>query len=131
VFFTVALLVTTVYFFLGSVLWLVLERATAFESCFVRDFFGTSKGVAVSIGAATAPSYAILATGLRCRARLLAMHAATFRCRVIPRTEALRPQIQLRNSDAMPSLRPAHFIAIPINPAQLVAFVWSVIAFAP
>ena len=58
-FFTVALLVTTAYFLLGSVPLLVLKHDTPLDARFVRGFFNTYYlGAMVTAGAA-AVSYAV------------------------------------------------------------------------
>jgi hypothetical protein len=44
--------------------------------------------------------------------------------------DALQAQIQMSNSNAIPGFRRTHIIAILINLAQLVAIVWSLIAFS-
>ena len=129
-FFTVALLVTTAYFLLGSVPLLVLKHDTSLDARFVRGFFNTYYGVAMVTAAATAASYAIagrpvFATG----AAGLAILAATLRRRVIPKMDALQAQIQISGTDAIPGFRRTHTIAILINLAQLVVIVWSLIAF--
>jgi len=130
-FFTVALLVNTAYFLLGSLPLLVLKHDTPLDSHFVRGFFNTYYVVAMFTAAATALSYAfagrpIFAAG----AAGLALLAATLRRRVIPKMDALRAQIQISNTDAIPGFRRTHIIAILINLAQLVIIVWSLVAFS-
>lgn len=131
-FFTVALLVTTAYFLLGSVPLLVLKHDTPLDSRFVRGFFNTYYVAAMYTAAATAASYAIagrmfFAVG----AAGLSILAALLRRSVIPKMDALRTQIQMSDSDAIPGFRRTHVIAILINLAQLVLIVWSLINFLP
>ena len=128
--FTVALLVTTAYFLMGSVPLLVLKHDTPRDSRFVRSFFNTYYLAAMFTAAATAVSYAIagrpaFATG----AAGLAVLAAALRRRVIAKMDALQTQIQAGNTDAIPGFRRTHITAILINLAQLVVIVWSLTAF--
>ena len=67
-FFTVALLVTTTYFILGSIPLLVLKHDTPLDAHFVRGFFNIYYRAAVVTAGATSISYAFagrpaLATG--------------------------------------------------------------------
>ena len=128
--FTVALLVTTAYFLMGSVPLLVLKHDTPRDSRFVRSFFNTYYLAAMFTAAATAVSYAIagrpaFATG----AAGLAVLAAALRRRVIAEMDALQTQIQAGNTNAIPGFRRTHITAILINLAQLVVIVWSLTAF--
>jgi hypothetical protein len=130
--FTVALLVITAYFLMGSVPLLVLKHDTALDSRFVRSFFNTYYMLAMVTATATAVSYAIagrpaFATG----AAGLAILASVLRRRVIDKMDALRTQIQTGNADAIPDFRRTHITAILINLAQLVVIVWSLTALKP
>jgi len=130
-FFTVALLVTTAYFLLGSIPLLVLKHDTPLDSRFIRGFLNTYYLVAMLTAAATAASYAIAGRlGFATGAAGLAILAATLRKRVIPKMDALHAQIQMSNTDAIPGFRRTHIIAILINLAQLVVIVWGLIAFS-
>ena len=128
-FFTVALLVTTLYFILGSIPLLVLKHDTPLDARFVRGFFNIYYRAAVFAAGATALSYAFagrpeLATG----AGLLALLAIVLRKKIIPKMEALGAQIQSNEMDAIPGFRRTHFTAIAINILQLVVIVWSLTA---
>jgi hypothetical protein len=128
-FFTVALLVTTAYFLLGSVPLLVLRHDTPLDARFVRGFFNTYYLAAMFTAGATALSFAlagrpILAAG----AAALSLLAAALRRKVIPRMDVLRVQIQAIGANAIPEFRRIHLTAILINLVQLVAIVWSLIA---
>ncbi len=57
--FTVALLVTTAYFLMGSLPLLILKHDTPMDSRFVRGFYNTYYLAAMSTAGATALSYAI------------------------------------------------------------------------
>jgi hypothetical protein len=128
-FFTLALLVTTAYFLLGSVPLLVLKHDTPMDSRFVRGFFNTYYLAAMFTASATAASYVlagrvVLAAG----AAALALLAALLRRRVIPKMDSLGAQIQVGGTNAIPGFRRIHLTAIFVNLAQLVVIVWSLIA---
>ena len=128
-FFTVALLVTTAYFLMGSVPLLVLKHDTPMDARFVRGFFNTYYLAAMFTASATAVSYAfagrlVFAAG----AAALALLAAALRRQVIPKMDTLRAQIQVGESSFIPAFRRIHVTAILINLAQLVLIVWSLIA---
>ena len=128
-FFTVALLVTTLYFILGSIPLLVLKHDTPLDARFVRGFFNIYYRGAVVTAGATSISYAFagrpaLATG----AAALALLAVALRKKIIPKMEALGAQIQSNSMDAITGFRRTHVTAIAINVVQLVVIVWSLIA---
>lgn len=128
-FFTVALLVTTTYFILGSIPLLVLKHDTPLDARFVRGFFNIYYVAAVVTASATSISYAfaarpLLATG----AAGLAWLAVVLRKKIIPKMEALGAQIQSDQVDAISGFRRTHVAAIAINILQLVVIVWSLTA---
>jgi hypothetical protein len=131
-FFTVALLVVTAYFLMGSIPLLILKHDTPLDSGFVRGFFNTYYLAAMFTASATAVSYAfagrlLIAAG----AAALALLATILRRKVIPRMDSLRAQIQVSETSAIPGFRRIHVTAILVNLAQLVLIVWSLIAFSP
>jgi hypothetical protein len=89
-FFTVAPLMTTAYFLLGSVPLLVLKHDTPLDSRFVRGFFNiyylaamfTAVATAVSNGFAGRPVIAVVAAAL-------ALLAGMMRRRGIPKMDSL------------------------------------------
>jgi len=128
-FFTVALLVTTAYFLLGSVPLLVLKHDTPLDSRFVRGFYNTYYLAAIVTASATAVSYVlagrpVIAAG----AAALALLAAVMRRKVLPKMDSLRGQIQGGAASAISAFRRIHVTAILVNLAQLVLIVWSLIA---
>ncbi len=130
-FFTVALLVVTAYFILGSVPLLILKHDTPLDSRFVRGFFNTYYLAAIFTASATAVSYAfaerfVFAAG----AAALALLATILRRTVIPKMDWLRAQIQFSGPNAIPGFRRIHVTAILLNLAQLVLIVWSLIVFS-
>jgi hypothetical protein len=128
-FFTVALLVTTAYFLLGSVPLLVLKHDTPMDSRFVRGFFNTSYLATMLTAGATAVSYALAGKAvLAAGAAALALLATFLRRKVIPRMDSLRAQIEVSGANAIPEFRRMHVTAIAVNLLQLVAIVWSLIA---
>ena len=125
-FFTVALLVTTTYFILGSIPLLVLKHDTPLDARFVRGFFNIYYRAAVITASATAISYALAGrAALAMGAAVLALIALALRKSVIPKMDALGAQIESSPMDAIPGFRKTHLTAIAINIAQLVAIVWS------
>jgi hypothetical protein len=130
-FFTVALLVVTAYFIMGSVPLLILKHDTPVDSGFVRSFFNTYYLVAMATAMATSVSYALAARPvLAAGAAALALVAAMLRRKVIPKMDSLRSQIQASGTDAIAEFRRIHMTAIAVNLAQLVLIVWSLTAFS-
>lgn len=128
-FFTVALLVTTLYFILGSIPLLVLKHDTPLDSRFVRGFFNLYYVAAVVTAGATAISYAFAGRpGLATGAAMLALLAVVLRGKFIPKMDALGARIQANYMDAIPGFRRTHVTAIGINIVQLVVIVWSLVA---
>ena len=129
--FTVALLVTTAYFIMGSIPLLILKHDTPLDARFVRGFFNIYYVAAFITATATAFSYAIAGrAGLAAGAAALALIAIVLRKKVIPKMDALGEQIQSNYMDAIPGFRRTHITAILINIAQLAAIVWSLIALS-
>lgn len=129
--FTVALLVVTAYFLMGSVPLLVLKHDTPKDSRFVRGFFNTYYLAAMFTAGATALSYGsagrwVQATG----AAALALLALILRRKVIPLMDSLGSQIQLSGAEAIVGFRRIHVTAILINLAQLILIVWSLIVLS-
>ena len=128
-FFTVALLVTTLYFILGSIPLLILKHDTPLDARFVRAFFNIYYRCAVVTAGATAISYGLAGRpALSAGAAGLAVLAVLLRRKIIPKMEALGAQIQSEGMDAVPGFRKTHVTAIAINIAQLVVIVWSLTA---
>ncbi|MEJ8836422.1 hypothetical protein [Ramlibacter sp. AN1133] len=128
-FFTVALLVTTTYFILGSIPLLVLKHDTPMDSRFVRAFFNIYYVAAITTASATAISYAFAGRlGLATGAAGLALLAVVLRRMIIPKMDALGAQIQSNAIEAIPGFRRTHVTAIAINIGQLAAIVWSLAA---
>jgi hypothetical protein len=130
-FFTVALLVTTAYFLLGSVPLLILKHDTPLDSRFVRGFFNTYYLAAMFIASAAALSYAfagrlVFAAG----AAALALLATSLRWKVIAQMDSLGFQIQATGTDAIAGFRRTHLFAVLVNLAQVVLIVWSLTTFS-
>ncbi len=127
--FTVALLVTTAYFIMGSIPLLLLQHDTPLDARFVRGFFNIYYVAAIFTAGATALSYALAGRlALAAGAAALAALAAVLRHKVIPKMDALGAQIESNYMDAIPGFRRTHIAAIAINVVQLVAIVWSLTA---
>ena len=130
-FFTVILLVITAYFLMGSVPLLILKHDTPMDGNFVRGFFNIYYRVAMFAAGATALSYAlagrfVFAAG----AGVLTLLAILLRQQIIPRMDAMREQIQVSGTDAIPGFRRLHVTAILVNLAQLVLIVWGLITLS-
>lgn len=129
-FFTVALLVTTAYFIMGSIPLLILKHDTPLDARFVRAFFNIYYVAAFVAATATAVSYVFaqrpwIAAG----AATLAAIAVVLRNKIIPKMDALGAQIQSDYESAIPGFRRTHITAILINIVQLAVIVWSLVAF--
>lgn len=132
-FFTVALLVTTAYFIMGSLPLLVLKHDTPLDARFVRGFFNLYYRAALVTANATAISFAAAGRpGIAAGAAALAVLSLVLRRQVIPKMDALGAQIQSSPDcmNAIPGFRKTHVTAIAINLAQLVVIVWTLIAFS-
>lgn len=132
-FFTVALLVTTAYFIMGSLPLLVLKHDTPLDARFVRGFFNLYYRAALVTATATAISFAAAGRlGIAAGAAALAVLSLVLRRQVIPKMDALGAQIQSSTdyTSAIPGFRKTHVTAIAINLAQLVVIVWTLIAFS-
>ena len=128
-FFTVALLVTTAYFLLGSVPLLILKHDTPLDARFVRGFFNTYYIAASYAAGATALSYAaagrfVFAAG----AAGLAVLTILLRRSVMHRMDALRAELQADAASAIGAFRRTHLAAILANLVQLAIIVWSLVA---
>ena len=129
--FTVALLVTTAYFIMGSVPLLVLKHDTPLDARFVRGFFNIYYRAAFVSATATAACFWLADyRGLGAGAAGLALLAVALRRLFIPRMAALGAQIQADDRQAIAGFRKAHVAATLINLAQLVAIVWSLIGLS-
>jgi hypothetical protein len=127
-FFTVALLVTTAYFILGSIPLLVLKHDTPLDARFVRGFFNIYYVCAFATATATAICYLIAGRpAIAAGAVALALIAVALRRMVIPKMDALGEQIQSASIEAIAAFRKIHVAAIVINIVQLAAIVWSLI----
>lgn len=130
-FFTVALLVTTAYFIMGSLPLLVLKHDTPLDARFVRGFFNLYYVAAFVTATATAISFLSAGRpGIAAGAAALAVMALVLRSQVIPKMDALGAQIQSDYMNAIPGFRKTHLTAIAINIVQLVVIVWTLIAFS-
>jgi hypothetical protein len=127
--FTVALLVTSVYFLLGSVPLLTLKHDTPLDAKFVRSYFNIYYRAAVITAVATSLSYAfsgrhLIAAG----AAALAVLALIMRGQIIPKMDLLGPKIQIAPGNALPAFRRVHMTAIAVNFVQILFMVWSLIS---
>ncbi len=130
-FFTVALLVVTAYFIMGSVPLLILKHDTPKDSRFVRGFFNTYYLAAVFTAGATALSYATAGQPTQTvGAAALALLAYVLRRNVVPKMDLLRTQMEINMKNAVSAFRRIHATAILINLAQLALIVWSLVVLS-
>ncbi len=129
-FFTVALLMVTAYFFLGSVPLLVLKHDNPVDAKFIRSFYNTYYQIAFIVALGTTLSYALSARPLfAVGAAVIMILAWVLRGKFIPKMDALGTQIQANDTVFIPVFRKIHKTAILINLAQLVAIVGSLGAY--
>ena len=120
--FTVAMLMVTAYFLLGSLPLLILKHDNPVDAKFIRAFFNmyyrlalvTALGAAVSYALSGRPGFAV---GAAANAGLMWVLRGQF----IPKLVALESRIKTEDLLAIPAFRQMHKTAILINLGQLVA----------
>lgn len=128
--FTVALLMVTAYFFLGSVPLLVLKHDNPVDAKFIRAFYNTYYRIAFFTAIGATLSYALSARpGFAAGAAAAAVLALVLRRKFIPRMALLESQIQGNDTVAISVFRKIHKTAIMINLIQLVTIVSSLGSF--
>lgn len=128
---TIAFLVTTAYFFMGSIPLLILKHDTPMDAWFVRRFFEIYFVAAAVTAGATAISYALVPRpAMAAGAAALVILALVLRRRLIAAMASFGQRIQAADLAAIPGFRKAHAGAILINLAQLVLGVWSLTTLA-
>ncbi|MEI6758894.1 MAG: hypothetical protein WCO22_00450 [Betaproteobacteria bacterium] len=128
--FTVAMLMVTAYFLLGSLPLLILKHDNPVDAKFIRAFFNmyyrlalvTALGAAVSYALSGRPGFAV---GAAANAALMWV----LRGHVIPRLVALESRIKTEDLLAIPAFRQMHKTAILINLGQLVVILASLGAY--
>ena len=129
-FFTVALLMVTAYFFLGSVPLLILKHDNTLDGKFIRSFYNTYYRMAFVIATGATLSYAFSGRiGFALGAALIAILAVVLRGAFLPEMASLESRIQADDAHAISVFRKIHKKAILINLGQLVAIVGSLGAF--
>lgn len=126
---TVALLVVTAYFLLGSIPLLTLQHDTTLDARFIRSFYVTYYRFAlvtvtfatISYAMASRPVFAAGAAGILVITLVL-------RKRFLPKMEALGAQMGDDAATAIPAFRQIHQRAILINLAQLLGILGSLTA---
>lgn len=127
--FTGLLLVTTLYFIMGSVPLLVLKHDTPLDSRFIRSFLNVYCQAAIFIAGATAVSYAWAGSlGFAAGAAALALSTLMLRGKVVRKMGSLSAQIEVDGASAIPTFRRMHAAAVLIMLAQLALVVWGLIA---
>ncbi|MBU3737508.1 MAG: hypothetical protein FGM55_00940 [Rhodoferax sp.] len=125
-FFTVALLMVTTYFLLGSVPLLILKHDNPMDASFIRTFYKTYYRIALPTAAGATLSYLLaarpaFALGAAANAALI----WAMRGRFLPRMAELASGMQAQPLAAIPAFRAMHRRAILISLGQLVAIVGS------
>ena len=120
--FTVAMLMVTAYFLLGSLPLLILKHDNPVDAKFIRAFFSMYYRLALVTALGAAVSYALsgrsgFAAGAAANAGLMWVLRGQF----IPRLVALESRIKTEDLLAIPAFRQMHKTAILINLGQLVA----------
>lgn len=126
---TVALLVVTAYFLLGSIPLLTLQHDTTLDARFIRSFYVTyyrfalvtATGATISYAMASRPAFAAGAAAIVVVTLLLRRH-------YLPRMDALGTQMGDNAATAIPAFRQIHQRAILINLAQLLGILGSLAA---
>ena len=130
---TVALMVTSGYFLMGSVPLLTLKHDTPLDGRFIRGFYDTYCLFAICTATPAAFSYALLGrTFFALGAAALAAVSVALRLSVLPRMDKLRARIAAHDgeADAILQFRRLHLGAIAINMVQLALIIWSLIALS-
>ena len=126
---TVALLVVTAYFLLGSIPLLTLQHDTTLDARFIRSFYVTyyrfalvtATGAAISYALASRPGFATGAAAIVAITVLLRRH-------YLPKMDVLGAQMGDNAAVAIPAFRQLHQRAILINLAQLLGILGSLAA---
>lgn len=126
---TVALLVVTAYFLLGSIPLLTLRHDTTLDARFIRSFYVTyyrfalvtATGATISYAMASRPLFAVGAAAIVVVTLLLRRH-------YLPKMDALGAQMGDDATAAIPAFRRIHQRAILINLAQLLGILGSLTA---
>jgi hypothetical protein len=129
-FFTVALLMVTAYFFLGSVPLLILKHDTVVDAKFIRSFYLTYYRIALVVAIGATASYAVSGRlGFAMGAAGIGIVTWVLRKKFIPKMALLETQIQTDEASAIAAFRKIHKSAIAINLVQLVGILGSLGSF--
>lgn len=123
---TVALLVVTAYFLLGSIPLLTLKHDNPVDSRFIRTFYLTYYRLALVAAIAATVTYAMASRpGFAAGAAGIVVLTWALRRRIIPRMDALGERAHADADTAIPAFRAIHKQAILINLGQLVGILAS------
>ncbi|RYF58536.1 MAG: hypothetical protein EOO27_12260 [Comamonadaceae bacterium] len=121
---TVALLVATAYFLMGSVPLLVLKHDTPLDARFVRAFFNVYFLAAKVTASTTAVCFALSGRLPIAAGAAVLVGVATFqRSHFLPKMEAVEALLQTGGLNAVPGFRRLHMQAILTTAIQLVLIV--------
>jgi hypothetical protein len=128
-FFTVVLMVTTMYFLLGGLPLLILEHDTPTDGRFVRRFFDIYYKAALFGAAGGCLSYALWGRAwFALGGAVIVGLVLLLRSRILPAMEQLNTRIHAHaDAQAIRSFRKLHSAALLANVAQMVLLVWGVL----
>ncbi len=117
---TVALLVVTAYFLLGSIPLLTLKHDDTLDARFIRSFYVVYYRLALVTAAFATISYAMASrVAFAAGAAAILLLTLMLRRRFLPQMDALGAQMSANAVLAIPAFRRIHRRAILINLAQL------------
>ncbi len=130
VLFTVAMLATTVYFFLGGLPLLILKHDTQLDSGFIRGFINTSYLATMTVSAGASVSYACFGRiDLVIGAVIICAVSVFLRKTVIAKMDNLRLQILADDASAIQLFRSIHTKALSVNLIQFIAVLYGLTTF--
>jgi hypothetical protein len=126
-FFTVAMLVTTAYFFAGGLPLLILKHDTALDARFVRGFFSVYYKASIGTSLGACASYALWGRfAFAMGAAALVIVALLLRRSLLPVMQQLGAQIPSDGDGAIRRFRRVHATALLVNLVQLIVLVWGI-----
>lgn len=127
-FFTVVLLITTMYFLLGGLPLLILKHDIPLDARFIRSFFDIYYKAAFWASLGAAISFALWGRPvLSVGAASLAGVAVLLRRYLLPVMQQLGTQIEDNAEGAIQRFRKVHGTALLVNLCQLALVVWGTI----
>lgn len=129
-FFTVAMLMVTGYFLLGSVPLLTLKHDNPVDARFIRSFYVTYYRFALVASVGATLSFAWAARwGFALGAGAMVLITLALRQRLLPQMADLGARMATQGPLAIGQFRRIHTIAIAVNATQLAAILGSLTVF--